>query len=228
MQIRMVPLAAIVSRLERTVRTVASKLGRPVKLEVVGQQIELDKTVMDEIVDPLLHLIRNAIDHGVEDADIRAAAGKPETAHLRISAVNLGTQVTLRVSDDGAGINLEKVREKAIQQRLISEDQELTGEELHALIFRPGFSTAAQLTDVSGRGIGMDVVGDAIGRLKGTIRVESKPGAGTTFTIQLPTKVGVTRACLLNPAPGSLQFPWSRFAKSSGLIPRRLRKTAIR
>ncbi len=197
MRIRMVPLSGIVSRLERTVRTVSNKLGRAVELEVVGQRTELDKTVLDEIVDPIQHLIRNAIDHGVEEPDARSAAGKPATARLKLEAINQGTQVTIRIIDDGAGINLEKVRAQATARELITEDQDLSSEELHALIFVPGFSTAASLTDVSGRGVGMDVVRDAVQRLKGTIRVDSEPGLGTTFTIQLPTTVGVARALLV-------------------------------
>ncbi len=197
MHVRMVPLSGIVSRLERTVRTVSNKLGRDVEFEVVGQQTELDKTVLDKITDPLLHLIRNAIDHGIEAPEIRAAAGKPLPALLKIEAVNQGTQVTIRIRDDGAGINLEKVRQKAVQQQLISEDQELSNEELHGLIFTPGFSTAAALTDVSGRGVGMDVVCDTVQRLKGTIRVNSEPGKGTTFIIQLPTTLGVARALIV-------------------------------
>ena len=140
MKIRMVPLTGIVSRLERTVRTVAEKLNRKVQLDLVGERIELDKTVLDTIADPILHLIRNAIGHGIEDAEARAALGKPETAKLCVQAVNHGTQLTLRISDDGAGINLEKVRQKAIEKQLIHEGQELNREELHALIFLPGFS----------------------------------------------------------------------------------------
>lgn len=219
MRIRMVPLAGIVSRLERTVRTVSKKLGRQVQLEVVGERIELDKTVLDEITDPLLHLIRNAIDHGVEDARVRADAGKPETACLRIKAVNQGTQVTLRISDDGAGINLEKVREKALQQGLIGGDQKLSKDEIHALIFLPGFSTASELTDVSGRGVGMDVVSEAIRRLEGTVRVDSEPGIGTTFTIQLPTTLGVARALLVESCGRTFAIPMQSIQQIQRLDP---------
>ena len=207
MRVRMVPLSGLVGRLERTVRTVAGKVGRQVELEVIGERIELDKTVLDGITDPFQHLIRNAIDHGVEEPEIRAAAGKPEIAKLRITAVNKGTQVELRISDDGAGIHLEKVRQKGIEQGLIEEGQELTDDELQALIFRPGFSTAQNLTDVSGRGVGMDVVGDAIRRLKGSICVESRTGVGTTFTIQLPTTLGVMRAVIVEASGKTFAIP---------------------
>lgn len=219
MRIRMVPLAGIVSRLERTVRTVAGKLGRSVELEVVGERIELDKTVMDEIADPMLHLIRNAIDHGVEDAAVRAAAGKPEVAKIRVKAVNQGTQVTLQISDDGAGINLERVRDKAVQQGLIDADKELSRAELHGLIFLPGFSTAQNLTEVSGRGVGMDVVGDAVRRLQGTVSVDSELGCGTTFTIQLPTSVGVTRAIMVESTGKTFAIPMQTIRKIGRLDP---------
>lgn len=207
MRIRMVPLSGIVSRLERTVRTVAGKLGRAVELEIVGDRIELDKSVLDGIVDPMLHLIRNAIDHGIEDPAVRAAAGKPETSRLRIVAVNQGTQIEIRICDDGAGINVEKIRAKALQQELIAEGHQATDDELRSLIFRPGFSTAQSLTDVSGRGVGMDVVSDAIRRLKGTIGVESQPGIGTTFIIRLPTNLGVMRAVFVESGGSTFAIP---------------------
>ena len=219
MRIRMVPLAGIVSRLERTVRTVSGKLGRQVELKVIGERIELDKTVMDEIADPLLHLIRNAIDHGIEEQEVRAAAGKPEVANICLKAINHGTQVTLQISDDGAGINLDRVREKAIQKGLIAEGQQLSRDELHGMIFRPGFSTADKLTDVSGRGVGMDVVGDAVRRLQGTIAVDSKLGAGTTFTIQLPTTVGVTRAVMVQCCGMTFAIPMPTIQKIRRLDP---------
>ena len=197
MKVRMVPLATIVNRLERTVRTVANKIDKQVELVIHGERIELDKTVLDAIVDPILHLIRNAMDHGIESKQDRMAAGKPEIARIKIMAINQGTQVTLCISDDGAGINLDKVRHKAIEQELILPTDDLSDNELLALVFRPGFSTANQLTDVSGRGVGMDVVGEAIRRLKGNISVDSQPGKGTKFTIELPTSVGVSKAVLV-------------------------------
>lgn len=197
MHIRMVPVSTVVNRLERTTRTVANKIGKSVELKIEGGQTELDKTVLEEITDPLLHLLRNAIDHGVETPEERRAVGKSEDATIRVSALNQGTQVTLRVSDDGRGIDLDKVRAKAVERGLMGEGDVMTRDELHALIFTPGFSTAPQLTDVSGRGVGMDVVRDAIQRLKGTIKVDSEPGKGATFTIQLPTTLAVTRALLV-------------------------------
>ena len=197
MNIRMVPVSSIVNRLDRTVRSVSAKLSKKVNLVVDGEQTELDKTVLEEIIDPLQHLIRNALDHGVETPEQRAAAGKSETAQLTIEALNQGTQVTIRVTDDGRGIDVEKVRRLAIERGLVSENKELSDEQVYDLLFTPGFSTADSLTDVSGRGVGMDVVREAVQRLKGTIRVESRSGEGSTFTIHLPTTLAVTRALLV-------------------------------
>ncbi len=197
MHIRMVPVSNIINRLDRTVRSVSNKLGKKVDLVIKGEGTELDKTVLEEITDPLLHLIRNALDHGVELPEARAAAGKPEKATLQIEALNQGTQVTIRVSDDGGGLDLAKIRKLAVNRGMIKEDQKLTQEELRSLIFLPGFSTADKLTDVSGRGVGMDVVREAVQRLKGSISVESELGQGSTFTVHLPTTLAVSRALLI-------------------------------
>ena len=207
MRIRMLPLSDIVSKLQRNVRTVAKKVGRSVQLNVVGEHLELDKTILDAITDPLLHLIRNAIDHGVEDATVRKASGKPEMATITLKAVNHGTKVSLRISDDGAGLDLKKIREKAIEKGLIEDSDDVAPDDLRGLIFHPGFSTAKQLTDVSGRGVGMDVVGDAIRKLNGSIRVDSETGVGTTFTIQLPTSIGLARAVMVELAGQTYAIP---------------------
>ena len=204
LQIRMVPVSSIANRLERTVRTVSNKIGKKVDLKVVGGNTELDKTVLEEIVDPLLHLVRNGLDHGIETPGQRLEAGKSERAHLTLQALNQGTRVTLRIIDDGRGINLDKIRSKAVERGLISEDQVLSKQELLELIFLPGFSTADSLTDVSGRGVGMDVVREAVKRLKGTINVESEFGQGSTFTIHLPTTLAATRALIVE--SNGLQF----------------------
>ena len=213
MRVRLVPLSGIVSKLERTVRTVANKVGKQVELQIVGERIELDKTVLDDIVDPLLHLLRNAIDHGVEDAASRADVGKSDVATIRLHASNPGTQLTIRISDDGAGINQNRVLAKAIEQGLVREDQMLSENEVNALIFRTGFSTAETLSDVSGRGVGMDVVADAIRRLKGTIGVDSQEGQGTTFTIVIPTNLGMTRAAMIQSAGRIFSIPTQAIEK---------------
>ena len=207
MKIRMVPFSNIGTRLERTVRTVSNKLGKKVDLKMVGDFTELDKTVLEEITDPLLHLIRNALDHGLETPQQRAQAGKPERCQLRVEALNQGTQVTLRVVDDGRGIDAKKVHKKAIERGLIGADEKLDAEEIYRLIFLPGFSTAESLTDVSGRGVGMDVVRDAVQRLKGAIHVDSEPGVGSTFTIHLPTSLAVARALLVESSGHHFAIP---------------------
>ena len=134
-----------------------------------GENTELDKTVLEEITDPLLHLIRNGMDHGIETPEQRLAAGKPERSQIRVEALNQGTQVSIRVIDDGHGLDAAKIRAKAIERNLINADKELSTQEIHSLIFTPGFSTADSLTDVSGRGVGMDVVREAVQRLKGCL-----------------------------------------------------------
>lgn len=219
MQIRMVPVSSISNRLERTVRTVSNKIGKKVDLKVIGGNTELDKTVLEEIVDPLLHLVRNGLDHGIETPKQRLAAGKSERAKLTLQALNQGTRVTLRVIDDGRGINMEKIRAKAVERGLISEDQVLTKQEMLGLIFVPGFSTADSLTDVSGRGVGMDVVRDAVNRLKGTISVESESGTGSTFTIHLPTTLAVTRALMVEAHGHQFAVPMQAIEQITRLEP---------
>jgi chemosensory pili system protein ChpA (sensor histidine kinase/response regulator) len=207
MHVRMVPVDNISNRLERTVRTVSNKLGKKINLSITGGNTELDKTVLEEITDPLLHLIRNAMDHGIETPEIRAENGKAEQSELRIEALNQGTRVTIRVVDDGRGLDAGKIKRKAIERGLITEDKTLSTEEIHSLIFMPGFSTAESLTDVSGRGVGMDVVREAVQRLKGTIQVESVAGQGSTFTIHLPTTLAVANALMVNSSGHQFAIP---------------------
>ena len=207
MQVRMVPVDSISSRLERTIRTVSKKLGKKIDLVLSGENTELDKTVLEEITDPLLHLIRNGMDHGIETPEQRLAAGKPERSQIRVEALNQGTQVSIRVIDDGHGLDAAKIRAKAIERNLINADKELSTQEIHSLIFTPGFSTADSLTDVSGRGVGMDVVREAVQRLKGSIRVESVAGQGSTFTIHLPTTLAVAHALLVESGGHNFAIP---------------------
>ena len=219
LQIRMVPVSSIANRLERTVRTVSNKIGKKVDLKVVGGNTELDKTVLEEIVDPLLHLVRNGLDHGIETPDERLKAGKSDRAHLTLQALNQGTRVTLRIIDDGRGIDLDKIRLKAVERGMISEGQVLSKQELLELIFLPGFSTADSLTDVSGRGVGMDVVREAVKRLKGTINVESETGQGSTFTIHLPTTLAATRALIVESNGHQFAIPMQAIQQITRLEP---------
>ncbi|MEO1526382.1 MAG: hybrid sensor histidine kinase/response regulator [Planctomycetota bacterium] len=207
MHIRMVPLRTIVPRLGRSVRSTAAQCQKLVNFVVRGDHTELDKTVLEEIADPLLHLVRNSVDHGIESTEQRAALGKPETGTLTIHAVNQGTQLTIRVEDDGGGLDTQRIRARAIERGLISAEQSLSEREIQQLIFAPGFSTAESVSDVSGRGVGMDVVRETVARLKGIIRIESEVGRGTRFTIILPTSLAVTRALFVESAGALFALP---------------------
>ncbi|MFW5854513.1 MAG: Hpt domain-containing protein, partial [Thermodesulfobacteriota bacterium] len=196
MQIRMLPMSTLTNKLRRTIREVSKILGKQIRLSIIGEEIELDRLVWDKITDPLMHLLRNAADHGIEFPQDREQAGKPATATLEISADREGNQVVIRISDDGAGLDYPVIRRKAIKAGLLNPDREITEEALAALIFKPGFSTRDAISEVSGRGVGMDVVRENIQALKGTVRVASWPGKGTRFTIRIPLTLAAVRALL--------------------------------
>jgi chemosensory pili system protein ChpA (sensor histidine kinase/response regulator) len=199
MHIRMVPLATIATRLNRAVRVVATSQRKNVQLFIEGSDTELDKTVLEEIADPLLHLVRNAVDHGIETPEIRSARGKPPTASIRITAFHQGTQAIIRVADDGNGLDPTRIRAALIQGNYLAatEVDALTAQELYRYIFLPGLSTASHVSEVSGRGVGMDIVRDKVEKLKGTISVDSTPERGTVFTIHLPLTLAITRALMV-------------------------------
>ena len=199
MRTRMVPLASIATRLYRAVRVVSQKQGKQVDLEIVGEMIELDKKVLEEMADPLLHVLRNAVDHGIEPPALRQVTGKSERGHIQLKAYYQGNQVVLEVRDDGAGLEPHLLRTKAVNGGYVSEAEapHLTDEELHSLVFAAGFSTAETISEVSGRGVGLDILRNSVHKLKGSIAVTSQPGQGTTFTIRLPMTLAVTRALLV-------------------------------
>jgi chemosensory pili system protein ChpA (sensor histidine kinase/response regulator) len=209
MGLRMVPLSNLATRLHRTVRTAAAQLGKAAELVLEGENTGLDKTVLEEMADPLLHLLRNAVDHGIEPADLRQAQGKPARGQIRLRACHEGNQVVLQISDDGAGINLERVRAVAVQRGFVSSSDagQLAEEDLYALLFRPGFSTAAEVSEISGRGVGLDVVRARIHKLKGTLVLDSRPGQGTTFTVRLPLTLAITRALLVKARQETFALP---------------------
>ncbi len=207
MSIRTLPIGTIFSGFRRLVRDLSDDLGKEVKLTTKGAETELDKTVIERINDPLVHLIRNAIDHGIESPQAREAAGKPRAGTLHLEAVPSGAHVLIRISDDGAGIDLDRVREKAMRQGLISSETELAENDLYNLIFAPGFSTAEQVTNISGRGVGMDVVKKSIQALRGSIEVESKRGAGTTITLKLPLTLAIIEGLLVNIGTNAFVLP---------------------
>jgi two-component system, chemotaxis family, sensor kinase CheA len=191
MAVRLMPIANLFRRFPRIVRDLAGSLGKQVVLEMTGEETELDKQVIEEVGDPLTHLIRNAVDHGLESPEKRRAAGKPEEGRIELKAYHEGGSVVIEIVDDGAGINTQRVREKAVKQGMISPDDNLSDEQIHQLILLPGFSTAEAITDVSGRGVGMDVVKRNVEALNGTIAIHSEPGRGSTFRIRLPLTMAI-------------------------------------
>lgn len=209
MRLRMVPLATLASRLHRAVRVTATQQGKEAELALLGGDVALDKTVLEEMADPFLHLLRNAVDHGVEPPAVRQALGKPAAGRIRVVAAYEGSQVALAVSDDGAGLVPERLREGAVRGGFATEEEaaRMTAEELHTLVFRPGFSTAREVSEVSGRGVGMDVVRATVERMKGTISVASTPGRGATFTIRLPLTLAISRVLLVRAAGELFAMP---------------------
>jgi two-component system chemotaxis sensor kinase CheA len=191
MGIRMLPIGSVFNRFPRLVRDLSQKLGKQVKLDLVGEHTELDKTVLEKIGDPLVHLVRNAIDHGLEVPEKRRASGKGDIGTLRLEAFHRGGSIVVEIVDDGAGLNRDAIVAKALQKGLIKSGDNITDEEVGELIFQPGFSTAAVTTDLSGRGVGMDVVRRNVVDLGGTVAIKSRPGAGTTFTITLPLTLAI-------------------------------------
>jgi chemosensory pili system protein ChpA (sensor histidine kinase/response regulator) len=199
MRLRMVPVSTLVPRLQRAARVTSRQKDKLVDLAVEGGEVELDKTVLDQIADPLLHLVRNAVDHGIEPPALRREIGKPERGRILLQASVSATQVILQVGDDGAGLDPGLLREAAVRNGLVSGDQAatLTLEQLHELVFLPGFSTAEQVSEVSGRGVGMDVVRTAVRKLKGSVSLDSTPGRGLICTIRMPLSLAVVRVLLV-------------------------------
>ena len=191
MGIRMLPIGSVFNRFPRMVRDIGHKLGKQVRLEMAGEHTELDKTVLEKIGDPLVHLVRNAIDHGLETPERRRAAGKPETGTLRLEAFHRGGSIVVEVADDGAGLDRAAIAAKAIERGLIASDEGLGDDAVAELIFQPGFSTATVTTDLSGRGVGMDVVRRNVADLGGSVVVRSERGRGSTFTITLPLTLAI-------------------------------------
>ena len=197
MKVRMVPIGQVFDRFPRMVRDVAKARGKEVQLQISGADTDLDKTIVDEVGEPLMHLLRNCVDHGIESPQERAQRGKPRHGTISLNAYHEGNQVIIEVSDDGNGIDLERVRARGVKQGLIGAEDRLSDREIVELIFTPGFSTAEVVSDVSGRGVGMDVVKKNITRLKGVFDVNTVPGSGTTFTIKLPLTLAIIQALLV-------------------------------
>ena len=191
MDVRMLPLRHVFERFPRLVRDLARQQGKQVELILQGEDTRVDKAVIDELGEPLVHLIRNAVDHGIEPPAVRAARGKPPTGTILLSAAQESNQVVITLVDDGGGIDAAEVRRRALQRGIVRADEALTDREAIQLIFTEGFSTARTITDVSGRGVGLDVVVRSMEQLNGLIEAETIPGAGTKFTLQLPLTLAI-------------------------------------
>ena len=191
MRIRMVPIGDTFARFKRVVRDLSTQLNKDIKLVLEGGETELDKTVIEKISDPLIHLIRNSIDHGIENIEERIEKGKDKTATIMLKAFHEASSITIEVSDDGRGLNKEKILAKALEKGLVGSDEHLEDEQIFSLIMKPGFSTAQSISDLSGRGVGMDVVKRNIEDLRGTIDIQSIDGKGTTISIRLPLTLAI-------------------------------------
>jgi two-component system chemotaxis sensor kinase CheA len=198
MKVRMVPVEQLFRRFPRMVRDVSKQCGKQVDLALNGQDTALDKSLLDAIAEPMTHLVRNAIGHGIESAEERIRSGKPAQGTIRLEAYHQGNQVIVEISDDGRGIDAQKVKTRAIERRLLKPEEaaRLSEADIMDLIFRPGFSTADEITEISGRGVGLDVVQSVLHRLKGTVHVVSRPGQGSTFRLQLPLTLAIIKALL--------------------------------
>ncbi|WP_433749790.1 chemotaxis protein CheW [Falsibacillus pallidus] len=217
LNMRMVPVETVFNRFPRMVRQLARDLNKVINLEIIGAETELDRTVIDEIGDPLVHLLRNAMDHGIETPDIRKAKGKPEEGTILLKAFHSGNHVFIEIEDDGAGISRDKVLEKAISRGIVSEQtaHTLTDKQVYELIFASGFSTAETISDISGRGVGLDVVKSTIESLGGSITIDSTEGSGSIFSIQLPLTLSIISVMLVELAMEKYAIPLSSIIETA-------------
>ncbi len=214
MAFRAQPISSVFGRVPRLLRELAGSTGKHVRLEVSGETTELDKTVIERLSEPMTHLIRNAVDHGIEPPEERRAAGKDPEGTLTLSAEQKAGRIVIRISDDGRGIDRERVLAKAIKNGLVSPDAELSDDEIHQLVFAAGFSTAAQVSNISGRGVGMDVVRQNVKDLGGRITIESTPGHGATFTLALPLTLAISDGMIVQLGDQSLVIPLTHVIES--------------
>jgi two-component system chemotaxis sensor kinase CheA len=207
MGIRMLPIGTLFQRYTRTVYDIAQATGKQIRLETVGEETEIDKSMLELLGDPLTHLIRNSADHGIEEPATRLAQGKAEEGLVTLKAFHRSGRIVVEISDDGKGIDLEFVRRKAVERGMIGDEAQLSDEQLRMLIFEPGFSTKEEISDLSGRGVGMDVVKRNVQQLNGTVSVASEKGRGTTVTIELPLTLAILEGLLVRVADRTLVLP---------------------
>ncbi|MGZ4959224.1 MAG: chemotaxis protein CheA [Methylomonas sp.] len=217
LQLRMVPIGTTFSRFQRVVRDVSKELGKDIELIISGGDTEVDKSVVEQIGDPLTHLVRNSMDHGIETADLRRERGKPARGTLRLNAYHASGSIIIEVSDDGGGLNRDKILDKAIERGLVQANATLSDQEIYALIFEPGFSTAQQVSNLSGRGVGMDVVKRNVTDLRGRIEVESQAGIGTTLRIHLPLTLAIIDGFMVGVGPSTFVIPLDRILECVAL-----------
>ena len=213
-EIRMTPISQVFDRLIRVVRKLSRELGKEVDLQISGEETKMDKSMIEEIADPLMHLIRNSLDHGIEPKAERLKAGKSEIGIIKINASQQGNNVVITVEDDGAGINMDRIREKGIERGLLEQDKEYEQRELINLLFTPGFSTAQEVTEVSGRGVGLDVVAKNISDLSGIVEVDTKPGQGSRFSITLPITLVIIKALIIRVGSETFAVPLNSVSES--------------
>jgi two-component system chemotaxis sensor kinase CheA len=222
MQIRMLPISFVFSRFPRLVRDISQKLGKQVELKLLGETTELDKTVMEKISDPMVHLIRNSLDHGLETPDVRIAMGKPALGTVTLNAFHQGGNIVIEIIDDGNGIDHNVIREKALEKGLIEVDNDLTEQEIIDLIFLPGFSTKTEVSDLSGRGVGMDVVRRNIQELNGSVEINTVLNQGSTFSIRLPLTLAILDGQLVTVGGNTYIIPLVNIIESIQMTPQQL------
>jgi len=224
MRIRMVPISQIFSRFPRLVRDLSKSLNKKINLVIEGEDTELDKSVVEDLLDPIMHSVRNSVDHGIESAEERQRVGKPEAGTVLLKATNEGNMIVIKIGDDGGGIDVEAVKSKAIERGIISPNKILTDVEAYHLIFEPGFSTSKQITAISGRGVGLDVVRRSIEGLNGTVNVESERGKGTTFIIKLPLTLAIIQGLLVRVGHEIYSIPITSVIESLRIKPEEIKK----
>ena len=217
LQLRMVPIGGTFSRFQRVVRDVSQELGKDIELVISGGDTEVDKSVVEKIGDPLMHLVRNAMDHGIETAEARLSCGKPARGSLRLNAYHASGSIVIEVGDDGGGIDRDRIIEKAIERGLVSAGAALSDQEIYALIFEPGFSTASKISNLSGRGVGMDVVKRNVTALRGRIEIESQMGVGTTMRIHLPLTLAIIDGFMVGVGRSTFIIPLDRILECMAL-----------
>ncbi|MDR2521653.1 MAG: chemotaxis protein CheW, partial [Spirochaetaceae bacterium] len=223
MRIRMVPISQIFSRFPRLVRDLSKTLAKKINLVIEGEETELDKSVIEDLLDPIMHSVRNSIDHGIESPAVRAAAGKPEEGRVLLKAANEGNMIVIEISDDGKGIDVEAVKAKAVERGLIHPNKLISDIEAFNLIFEPGFSTAKTITSISGRGVGLDVVKRQIEKLNGTVTVQSEKGRGTKFIIKLPLTLAIIQGLLVRVGPEIYSIPITSVIESVRIKPHEIK-----